>query len=148
MCHISLIVFLFTVLIIHLIWLACPLWLLQWYWNNEQCERYGWNQIRYLFEIWCQDEYFDGLLYCYAIQATSRYLNQWRLVYWRIYASLGLNELRSNDLHKMATILQIAFSNTFSSMDMFEFWLKFHGNLFLNVQSTISHDWFRWGLAK
>ena len=25
--------------------------------------------------------------------ATSHYLNQWCLVYWRIYASLGLNEL-------------------------------------------------------
>ena len=30
------------------------------------------------------------------------YLNQWRLVYWRIYASLGLNEL-SNDLRKQNT---------------------------------------------
>ena len=30
-----------------------------------------------------------------AVQATSHYLKQWWLVYWRIYASLGLNELRS-----------------------------------------------------
>ena len=29
----------------------------------------------------------------YADQATSHYLNQWWLVYWRIHASLGLNEL-------------------------------------------------------
>ena len=28
-----------------------------------------------------------------AAKATSHYLNQWWLVYWRIYASLGLNEL-------------------------------------------------------
>ena len=28
-----------------------------------------------------------------ADQATSHYLNQWWLVYWCIYASLGLNEL-------------------------------------------------------
>ena len=28
-----------------------------------------------------------------AGQATSHYLNQWWLIYWRIYASLGLNEL-------------------------------------------------------
>ena len=28
-----------------------------------------------------------------AIQATSHYLNQWWLIDWRIYASLGLNEL-------------------------------------------------------
>ena len=30
-----------------------------------------------------------------AVQATSHYLNQWWLVYWRIYASLGLNELKT-----------------------------------------------------
>ena len=30
-----------------------------------------------------------------ADQATGHYLNQWWLVYWRIYASLGLNELSS-----------------------------------------------------
>ena len=29
-----------------------------------------------------------------ANQATSHHLNQWWLVYWRIYASLGLNDLR------------------------------------------------------
>ena len=29
-----------------------------------------------------------------ADQATSHYLNQWWLIYWRIYASLGLNELK------------------------------------------------------
>ena len=29
-----------------------------------------------------------------AVQATSHYLNQWWLDYWRIYASLGLNELK------------------------------------------------------
>ena len=28
-----------------------------------------------------------------AVQATSHYLNQWWLVYWRIYASLGLIQL-------------------------------------------------------
>ena len=28
-----------------------------------------------------------------ADQATSHYLNQWWLVHWRIYASLGLNEI-------------------------------------------------------
>ena len=30
----------------------------------------------------------------WRLSATSNYLNQWWLVYWRIYASLGLNELR------------------------------------------------------
>ena len=34
-----------------------------------------------------------------ADQATSHYLNQWWLVYWRIYVSLGLNELSSQRDH-------------------------------------------------
>ena len=39
-----------------------------------------------IFQHWCR--WWLG-----AVQATSHYLNQWWLVYWRIYASLGLNEL-------------------------------------------------------
>ena len=39
-----------------------------------------------LFQHWYR--YWLG-----AVHATSHYLNQWWLVYWRIYASLGLNEL-------------------------------------------------------
>ena len=35
-----------------------------------------------------------------AVQATSHYLNQWWLVYWRIYASLGLNELMQWGTHR------------------------------------------------
>ena len=31
-----------------------------------------------------------------ADQATSHYLNQWRSVYWRIYASIGLSELKTS----------------------------------------------------
>ena len=31
----------------------------------------------------------------YEDQATSHYLNQWWLDYWRIYASLGLNEFKT-----------------------------------------------------
>ena len=38
-----------------------------------------------LFQHWYR--YWLG-----AVKATSHYLNQWWLVYWRIYASLGLNE--------------------------------------------------------
>ena len=36
-------------------------------------------------------------------QATSYYLNQWRLFYWRIYASLGLNELNEMYFLKMVS---------------------------------------------
>ena len=41
-----------------------------------------------------------------AIQATSHYVNQWWLVYWRIYVSLGLNELKNlwNFFYLMMTL--------------------------------------------
>ena len=36
------------------------------------------------------------IMACGANQATSHFLNQWWIVYWCIYASLGLNELILN----------------------------------------------------
>ena len=39
-----------------------------------------------------------------AGQATSHYLNQWWLVYWRIYASLGLNEFNTTRFENKAAI--------------------------------------------
>ena len=41
----------------------------------------------------------------------------------------------------MVDISQTTFSNVFSSMKIFEFWLKFHWSLFLTVQySSIGPD--------
>ena len=45
---------------------------------------------------------------------------------------------------KMAVISQTTFSNAFSWMKKFEFWLKFHWSLFLRVQLTITKHWFKW----
>ena len=47
------------------------------------------------------------------------------------------------DRDKMAAILQTTFSNTFSWMKIYEFWLRFHWSLILRVQLTIFHHWFR-----
>ena len=44
---------------------------------------------------------------------------------------------------EMDNILQMTFSNVFSSMKMFEFWVRCHWNLFLRVQLTIFQHWFR-----
>ena len=44
---------------------------------------------------------------------------------------------------KMAAIFQMTFSDGFSWMKMYEFWLNFHWNLFLGVQLTIFQHWFR-----
>ena len=43
----------------------------------------------------------------------------------------------------MAAIFQTTFSNAIFLMKMYEFWLRFHWSLFLRVQLTIFHHWFR-----
>ena len=48
---------------------------------------------------------------------------------------------------KMAAIVQTIFSNAFSGMEMYEFWLRSHWSLFLSVQLTILQHWFRWWLG-
>ena len=45
------------------------------------------------WEMW---QLCENIIFTHFIQATSHYLNQWWLVYWCIYASLGLNELISD----------------------------------------------------
>ena len=46
-------------------------------------------------------------------------------------------------LGKMAAVLQTLFSDAFSWMKIFVFWLKFHWSLFLRVRLTITQHWFR-----
>ena len=45
---------------------------------------------------------------------------------------------------KMAGVSQTTLSNAFSWMKMLEFRLRFHWSLFLRVQLTIFHHWFRY----
>ena len=55
-----------------------------------------------------------------AVHATSHYLNQWWLVYWCIYASLGLNELKIKSYHgtkqntrKRQTLWKIGYTKSY-----------------------------------
>ena len=50
--------------------------------------------------------------------APSHYLNQWWLVYWRIYASLGLNELRTNFIEKLRQNILISFKRMHFNMSV------------------------------
>ena len=70
------------------------------------------------------DGYFIGLCYVTAVFS-----------YWPMLTHWGRD--------KMNAISQTTFSNAFSSMKMFEFWLKFHCSLFLRVKLTIFQHWFR-----
>ena len=76
-----------------------------WIKMHELCLRLHWSLFIW-FELTIFQHWFRWWLG--AGQATSYYLNQWWLVYQRIYASLGLNELIfplsliNDDKHVMA----------------------------------------------
>ena len=65
------------------------------------------------------------------------------LVRWYLYIESGPWFFTHWGWEKMDAILQTTFSNTFSSIKMFEFLLNFHWSLFLMVQLTISQYWFQ-----
>ena len=50
-------------------------------------------------------------------------------------------------LDKMATILQMTFSNAFLEWKCLIFLQKLHWSLFLRIQFTINQQWFRWWLG-
>ena len=56
-------------------------------------------------------------------------------------------KVNSSPLDKMTAIAQMIFSAAFSWMKSFVFWFKFHWNLFLGVQLTITQHWFRYMLG-
>ena len=56
------------------------------YWRFELTKHIGWD---------------------HGLAPTSHYLNQWRLVYWGMHASLGLNDL--NAIHSTHTVLHSSF---------------------------------------
>ena len=57
----------------------------------------------------------------------------------KIHSQGSFNALRPRKI----AIFQKTFSNVIFSMKLYEFWLKFHWSLFLGVQSTTFHHWFR-----
>ena len=99
--------------------------------------------------------YFEGLLLshcCYSKHSCSRrfYCMVWTKVRpGYVISSLvfyGCNTLvllTHWGRDKMDAVSQTTLWSAFSSMKMFEFLLKFHWSLFLRVQLTIFHHWFR-----
>ena len=91
---------------------ACPLcWVEQTHWGRDKMaaisqttfsDAFSWMKM-YEFRLRFHWSLFSGIeltisqhwfrWWLGAVQATSHFLNQWWLVYRRIYASLGLNEL-------------------------------------------------------
>ena len=61
-----------------------------------------------------------------ADQATSHYLNQWWSVYWRIYASLGINKLKHWDKDKWPTFNRRRFQMHFLHRKFSYFGKNFH----------------------
>ena len=84
-----------------------PLWGELTHWGRDKMDAisqttfssaFSWIKI-FEFRLKIHSSFFPGVQltifqhWLGAVQATSHYLNQWWVVYWRIYASLGLNEL-------------------------------------------------------
>ena len=78
------------------------------------------------FSICCTPCYcwysIDLYIYMYIDRVLTATRQLWPLTQW------GRN--------KIATVFQAAFSNAFSWMKIFVFWLKFHWRLFLRIQMT------------
>ena len=85
--------------------------------------------------IWC-DELAVGR-YVYVYLPGKNYLQLCEV------EAFGLRKLTHWGRDKMAAIFQTTFSSAFSWMKKYEFRLRFHWNLFLGVQLTISQHWFR-----
>ena len=82
---------------------------------RQNCHHFADDIFKYIFlNVWdftgvcSQDSIynFTALVHIMACadQATSHYLNQWWLIHWRIYASLGLNELIHRFWFRLPTV--------------------------------------------
>ena len=60
-----------------------------------------------------------------------------------VFRQQHFNTLTHWGRDKMAAVSQTTLSNAFSWMKMLEFRLRFHWSLFLRIQLTIIHHWFR-----
>ena len=58
-------------------------------------------------------------------------------------STIKVTTITHTPIDKMAAISQATFSDAFSRMKNFVFWLEFHWSLFLRVQSRGSQHWFR-----
>ena len=83
---------------------------------------------------------FWGFLYFSLVLSfiTKRLVLHFQFLCGELEKVRGGISLSHLSLNKIAAVSQTAFSNAFSSMKQFEFWLKFHCNLFLRVQLTIT----------
>ena len=96
-----------------------------------------------------------------ANQATSHYLNQWWLDYWRIYASLGLNEIIeslnkicenvADNLISLSTRIQLFVCNLLGKDDVVEIsqnyiWMAKHCPAGQHYGITVTKQWPRWHL--
>ena len=87
--------------------------------------------------VCCSDHSLIWMLSHHRLQSFMYLVHIW-------YIPLAIPQtLTHQPLDKMATISQTTFSNTFSWMKKFEFWLKFHWRLFLRDQLTITQHWSR-----
>ena len=99
-----------------------------------QCYEISINVLTHIHKYWCGTFAVTGLSVGAIKQVTSHYLSRWWLVYWSIYASLGLSELRPT--YNMVIKLFFDTALWYATMilgDSAYFLLLIHANLWLRI---------------
>ena len=111
----------------HFLWNVCPLQVtILWF----QLSVIHITSVLWMLMAWCFS----------TRPSTATMLTDMSLCLWELSVINGLTHLL---LDNLAGNFQTTFSNAFSSMEMFEYQLKFHWSLFLRVQLTIIQHWFK-----
>ena len=114
---------------------------------QHKCDIFIWNwsnTMNVLSELWVL------MAWCFSIRAsvamvltTHPCVSRCLRVNNYIPPKLWCKYLTHPPLDKMAAISQTIFSDAFSWIKSFVFWLKFHWSLFLRVQLKVTQHWFR-----
>ena len=106
-------------------WCGALMFSLIWTWTN------GCANNQHAGDLRCHHAHYD---------ITVMTSTHWSLEQITTWACFNLTHWGRD---KMAAVSQTMFSNAFSWMKIYEFWLIFHWSLFLRVQLTIFQHWFR-----
>ena len=106
----------------------------------QMTHSYLWMQI---VSFWSPINNKPAIAWCWTGNKTLSDPKMALFIWLDIYGSFHLDVLTHLPQDKMAAISQTIFSDAFSLMKSFLFWLKFHWSLFLRFQLTITQCWFR-----
>ena len=125
----------------------------------EHQSYHSWTDFYLYLQETCCNMCFHFCCHLDQIEISTRWIMNTVMIKYSVQFHTGIDiipgsyELRNTQVvvclintlrpRQMDAILQTPFSNAYSWMKMFEFWLKFHWSLFPRVQLTIFQQSFR-----